>query len=238
MTKVNNKEDETMRTTNNYKQKESYMNDKSIYTQTDSGYLQLKDGQSGMVIFELEFLENGEVGNGYIRGNKPLIELAAKDKVATLLVSPGISVAIAVDGCRDDTAAVTGLLTRWQDFAPTPFEATVISSLERIGDGNQIVMEFVGANGKQQVIVPATAIRGSIPVLQQIVDDGTGPTPTLPWQMLEAWRTGYLAGQPLVIVSFNGDLPHAFDPDTARRLAEALVERAVEVESQTPLTQH
>ena len=82
------------------------------------------------------------------------------------------------------------------------------------------------------ITVPMVVIRDYLPVLQQLVTAAApAPGKTAFVRHPKTWQTGTLAMADLVCMVFDDDVPVALVPETARKLAEELIERSHQVES-------
>ncbi len=211
---------------------------KVVNTQVGCGYLELKNGKSGRVSWEINQLDTGEIASGYVTGDKRLIRAAARDKWAKLSVTPKVSVAVAIKRCHAGKASFTGLLTSWDVPHPTQFEAQMILGLEPAADGTQVVIQFADHDGRRQaVVIPVEIIRDTVPHLEKIVASDPGAWQAVLCRVVNQWRTASAEREPLIYVQLNNDAPRALAPKVARDLAAELVERANEVESR-PISVH
>ena len=203
-----------------------------VHTQTGSGILELKGGKSGRVMWTLEFLDNGEVGRGQIKGSQKLIRLAVRDKLAKMIISPDFLVAVAVGSCRAGKALIRGLLTSRRNHTHPCFEAESLAEIHLAPDGDRVFFEFFAASGEQQVvIVPLIAIRSALPLLQKVAASPEPHSSTSPHcRFPKRWSTGSSLVPPIVALRCDDDPPLAFSTETARRLATELIERSMEIE--------
>jgi len=156
--------------------------------QNGIGYLVLKDGSSKRVVWEVELLRDGSIGNGCIRGDKKHLEAAADDGCAILRLSAEMSAAIAIDHYEHGEASFTTLLV---SSTPSVFRAETIRSSGTILDGDQFSIEFVGADGESLlVIAPTVIIRDYLPILEKEVPARSpGSASTSYFRRPETWGT-------------------------------------------------
>jgi hypothetical protein len=197
------------------------------------GYLLLKNGSCEVVEWEINFLPNGVIGNGCIRGDEEHLEAAFEDGCAVLYPEQGSVAAITIDRRKRNKAYFKTLLT---SCTPPVFHAKTIVMSGPILDGNTFSIVFSdSANAQLRVNLPIKVISNYIPKLQKLfVPMPTSPTTSFV-RIIDAWKTETMESDAFVCVALDNDEAVGLSPASARQLAAELIERAKEVESRSPI---
>ena len=204
--------------------------------QRGTGYLILKCGISQQVIWEIEILSDGSIGDGCVRGDKKHLKAAARDLCATLRATSEITAAIAINRYKDGEAFFTALLT---SRSRPVFAAQTIVGSGPILDGSIYSIEFAGANGEEHIVtIPTIIIRDYLPMFQKLVPPASPKSPpTGYFHIPKTYKTAAAASTPFVCVMFDDDPPPlGFSPEDARQLAGELLELAEGIDARSNTT--
>ena len=199
-----------------------------------TGYLILKNGSGKQVQWEVDYLSDGSLGEGCIRGDEAHLAAAAKDGCATLHLTSKVTAAIAIENQDHGEASFSPLLV-----SMNVFQAQTINGSKSISDGNQFVIEFSDADGRRFVmIVPTIVLRDYLPILEKAVRPGeSASAKTGFFRLPRTWRTGTSWSYPFVLLGLNDEEPFGLNPEEARELARGLIEGAKEVDSRSQTAQ-
>jgi hypothetical protein len=186
------------------------------------------------VQWEVDYLRDGSLGDGCIRGDEAHLAAAANDGYATVRFTSKITAAIAIENQEHGEASFSPLLV-----SRNVFQAQTINSSKSISDGNRFMIEFSDANGKQfLMIVPTIVLRDYLPVLEEAVHPGESASATTGFFRLpRTWKTGTSRSYPFVLLGLNDEEPFGLSPEEARELAGELIEGAKEVDSRSETEQ-
>jgi hypothetical protein len=206
----------------------------ALTRQNGTGYLVLKSGTGKQVQWEVDYLRDGSLGDGCIRGDEAHLAAAAKDGCATVCLTPKITAAIAIENQEHGEASFSPLLV-----SMNVFQAQTINGSKSTSDGNQFVIEFSDADGRRfLMIVPTIVLRDYLPVLEEAVRPGESATATTGFfRLLRTWKTGTSRSHASVLLGLNDEEPFGLSPEEARELAGELIERAKEVDSRSQTAQ-
>lgn len=99
------------------------MDKAEVLTQRNgTGHLTLKSGSHKQVQWQVDYLRDGSLGEGCIRGDEAHLAAAAKDGCATVSLTPNITAAIAIENQDHGEASFSPLLV-----SKNVFEAQTIS---------------------------------------------------------------------------------------------------------------
>ena len=202
--------------------------------QNGTGYLVLKSGSGKQVQWEVDFLRDGSLGDGSIRGDEAHLAAAAKDGCATVCLTSKITAAIAIENQEHGEASFSPLLV-----SMNVFHAQTINGSKSISDGNQFLIEFSDADGKRFVmIVPTIVMRDYLPILEKAVRPGkSASAKTGFFRLPRTWQTGTSRSYPFVLLGLNDEEPFGLSPEEARELAGELIEGAKAVDSRSQTAQ-
>jgi hypothetical protein len=202
--------------------------------QNGTGYLVLKSGTGKQVQWEVDYLRDGSLGDGYIRGDEAHLAAAAKDGCATVCLTSKITAAIAIENQEHGEASFSPLLV-----SMNVFQAQTINGSKSTSTGNQFVIEFSDADGKRfLMIVPTIVLRDYLPVLEEAVRPGESANATTGFfRLLQTWKAGTSRSYPFVLLGLNDEAPFGLSPEEARELAGELIEGANEVDSRSQTEQ-
>ena len=199
-----------------------------------TGCLILKNGSGKRVRWQVDYLRNGSLGDGCIRGDEAHLAAAAKDGCATVRLTPNITAAIAIENQERDEASFSPLLV-----SMNVFQAQTINGSKAISNGNQFMIEFSDADGKRfLMIVPTIILRDYLPVLEEAVGPGESASATTGFFRLhQPWTISTSRSYSLVVLSLSDAVPFGLSPEEARELAGKLIEGATEVDSRSQTVQ-
>jgi hypothetical protein len=202
--------------------------------QNGTGYLVLKSGFGKQVQWEVDYLRDGSLGDGCIRGDEAHLAAAAKDGCATVCLTSKITAAIAIENQEHGEASFSPLLV-----SMNVFQAQTINGSTSTSGGNQFLIEFSDADGKRFVIiVPTIVMRDYLPILDEAVRPGaSGSAKTGFFRLPRTWETGTSRSYPFVLLGLNDEEPFGLSPEEARELAGELIEGAKEVDSRSQTAQ-
>ena len=206
----------------------------ALTRQNGTGYLVLKSGTGKQVQWEVDYLRDGSLGDGCIRGDEAHLAAAAKDGCATVCLTPKITAAIAIENQEHGEASFSPLLV-----SMNVFQAQTINGSKSTSDGNQFVIEFSDADGRRfLMIVPTIVLRDYLPVLEEAVRPGESTAATTGFfQLLQTWKAGTSRSYPFVLLGLNDETPFGLSPEEARELAGELIEGANKVDSRAQTEQ-
>jgi hypothetical protein len=198
--------------------------------QNGTGYLVLKSGSGKQVQWEVDYLRDGSLGDGCVRGDEAHLAAAAKDGCATVCLTSKITAAIAIENQEHGEASFSPLLV-----SMNVFQAQTINGSSSTSGGNQFQIEFSDADGRRFVIiVPTIILRDYLPVLAEAVGPGESASATTGFFRLpRTWITGTSRSYPFVLLGLNDGAPFGLSPEEARKLAGELIEGAKEVDSRS-----
>jgi hypothetical protein len=199
-----------------------------------SGYLVLKSGAGQLIQWEVDYLRDGSLGDGCIRGDEAHLAAAAKDGCATVCLTSKITAAIAIENQEHGEASFSPLLVSMDVF-----QAQTINGSKSISGGNKFVIEFSDADDRRFVIiVPMIVMRDYLPILEKAVRPGQSSSATTGFFRLpRIWKTGTSRSYPFVLLSLNDEELFGLSPEEARELAGELIEGAKEVDSRSQTAQ-
>jgi hypothetical protein len=199
-----------------------------------TGYLVLKNGSGKQVQWEVDYLRDGSLGEGCIRGDEAHLAAAAKDGCATLRLASKITAAIAIENKDHGVASFSPLLV-----SMNVFQAQTIDVSKSLSDGNQFVIGFSDAKGKRfLVIVPTIVLRDYLPVLEKTMRPSKPASATSGFfQLTRMWKAGTSRSYPFVLLGLNDEQPFGLGPEEARELARGLIEGAKEVDNRSQTAQ-
>jgi hypothetical protein len=197
------------------------------------GHLELQNGKSAGVAWEMDLLPSGTIVNGYLcGGDRKFIRAAARAKRAKLIIPPIIAVTVAINGSHAGRLSFTGSLASGGIRIPGLIKTQAIAGFRLVDhEGKDFAIDFVDAEGEKRcVVVPTEVLDEYLPILRAVVTEVVGPRSPVPIRMPAEIRTRIGDDQRLVYVHFDHDRLYALSPDDARQLAAKLVEDATEVE--------
>jgi hypothetical protein len=196
--------------------------------------LVLKSGSGKPVQWEVDYLRDGSLGDGRIRGDEAHLAAAAKDGCATVCLTSKITAAIAIENQEHGEASFSPLLV-----SMNVFQAQMINGSSSTSGGNQFLIEFADADGRRFVIiVPTIVMRDYLPILEKAVRPGASASAkTGFFRLPRTWRTGTSRSYPFVLLGLNDEETFGLSPDEARELAGELIEGAKEVDSRSQTAQ-
>ena len=199
-----------------------------------TGYLILRSGASKQVQWQVDYLRDGSLGDGYIRGDEAHLTAAAKDGSTDNNLTSNITAAISIENQEHGEASFSPLLV-----SMGVFQAQMINGSKSTSDGNKFVIEFSDANGKRfLMIVPTTVLRDYLPVLEEAVRHAEPASATTGFfRFPQTWKTGTSRSYPFVLLGLNDEEPFGLSPEEARELAGELIEGAKEVEDRSQTAQ-
>ena len=167
-----------------------------------SGYLVLKSGAGKQVQWEVDYLRDGSLGDGCIRGDEAHLAAAAKDGCATVCLTSKITAAIAIENQEHGEAPFSPLLV-----SSDVFQAQTINGSKSISGGNQFLIEFSDANDRRFVIiVPMIVMRDYLPILEKAVRPGQSASArTGFFRLPRTWKTGTSRSYPFVLLGLNDE---------------------------------
>jgi hypothetical protein len=185
-----------------------------------TGYLVLKSGSGKQIQWEVDYLRDGSLGDGCIRGDEAYLAAAAKDGCATVCLTSTITVAIAIENQKHGEASFSSLLV-----SMNVFQAQTINGSKSMSNGNQFVIEFSDADGKRFVIiVPTIVMRDYLPILEKALrPDASASEKSGFFRVSPTWKAGTSRSYPFVLLD--------------RELAGELIEGAKEVDTRSQTTQ-
>ena len=211
------------------------MNKAEIQTRRNgTGYLVLKNGSRQQVQWQVDYLCDGSLGDGWIRGDEAHLAAAAKDGCATVCLTSKITAAIVIENQEHGEASFSPLLV-----SMNVFRAQTINGSKSTSDGNQFVIEFSDADGKRfLMMVPTIVLYDYLPVLEEAVRPAEPASATTGFfRFLQTWKTGTSRSYPFVLLGLNDEEPFGLSPEEARELAAELIEGAKEVDSRSQTAQ-
>jgi hypothetical protein len=199
-----------------------------------TGCLVLKSGSGKQVQWEVDYLRDGSLGDGCIRGDEAHLAAAANDGCATVCLTSKITAAIAIENQEHGEASFSPLLV-----SMNVFRAQTINDSKSISDGNQIAIEFSDADSRRfLMIVPTIVLRDYLPVLEETVRPAEPASATTGFfRFPQTWKTGTSRSYPFVLLGLNDEEPFGLSPEEARELAAELIEGAKEVDSRSQTAQ-
>ena len=211
------------------------MDKAEVLTQrSGNGYLVLKSGSGKQVQWQVDYLRDGSLGDGYIRGDEAHLAAAAKDGCATIRLTSKITAAIAIENQEHGEASFSPLLV-----SMNVFQAQTINGSKSTSAGHQFVIEFSDADGKRlMIIIPTIVMRDYLPILEKAVRPGeSASAKTGFFRLTRTWKTGTSRSYPFVLLGLNDEEPFGLSPEEARELAGELIEGAKEVDSRSQTAQ-
>lgn len=202
-----------------------------------AGYLVLKNGTHTQVTWDVEFLRNGLIGDGFVRGDKKHLKAAAEDGCAILHPDSNVTAAIAIDHYKNGKASFTTLL---YSSSPPIFNAQTILGSGPVLNGAKYSIEFSDANGEPfRLTIPTVIMWDFLPVaFQQLEPFSTPESSTMFFRIVKTAIAVTAHSCPFVCVSFDNAQPLGLSPAKARQLAKELSELAAEVEGRAPAVKH
>ena len=199
-----------------------------------NGYLVLKSGFGKPVQWQVDYLRDGSLGDGYIRGDEAHLAAAAKDGCATICLTSKITAAIVIENQEHGEASFSPLLV-----SMNVFQAQTINGSGSTSAGRQFVIEFCDADGKRFImIIPTIVMRDYLPILEKAVRPGeSASAKTGFFRLPRTWKTGSSRSYPFVLLGLNDEEPFGLSPEEARELAGELIEGAKEVDSRSQTAQ-
>ena len=201
--------------------------------QNGTGYLVLKNGSGKQVQWEVDFLRDGSLGEGCIRGDEAHLAAAAKTHAPPSSSRPKSRRLL-----RSTTKTMVKRRFHRSWFLSNVFQAQTINGSKSFSDGNQFVIEFSDANGKQFVIiVPTIVLRDYLPVFEKTMRPfSPRPQRQGSFNLPERGRRT-IRSYPFVLLGLNDEQPFALGPEEARELARRLIEGAKEVDNRSQTAQ-